>query len=241
MAAVFLNIVIGLTTTILSGGSVWLWQHGKNARILRRKAALFGLTPGRTCLIVMTSRYDNPMTSSNIDVQAFMEVAALANEIGCPVSIVSSADIHESNGDRTEFCIGGPDSNPRTRGHLASHLPGVTICPYNPADPDSIAIAVGLGNRRQLYRFDRGNQEYAVVAKFTPKEASRPVIVIGGQTAIMNRAAIHLLIRDYRQITKTLASIDRFCIIIRPEGTSTYGHHAASIERDATKIAFAGQ
>lgn len=241
MAAVTLNIVIGLVTTVISGGSVWLWQYGKNARILRRKAALFGLTPGGTCLIVITNRYDNPKTSSNIDVQAFMDVAALANEIGCPVAVVSAADMRESNGDRTEFCIGGPHSNPRTRGHLASHLPGITIYPYDPADPDSVAIAVGHGNRQQLYRFDRGNQEYAVVAKFTPKEASRPVIVICGQTANMNRAAIHLLRRDYRQITKALASTDRFCIIIRAEATSTYGHHAASIERDATEIAFAGQ
>jgi hypothetical protein len=233
--AALLNILIGLFTSIISGGSVWLWQRGKNSRILRRKASLFGLSPGSPCLIVMTSRYDNPRTSSHHDIQAFIDVAGLANEAGCPVWVAPSEEVHEGDANRTEICIGGPDSNPRTRGHLAAYLPGVTIRPYNPARRDSLALVVG----GQRFLRDPGKQEYVLVAKFVPRGANRPVMVVSGQTAITNRAAIHVLKRDYHQITKALASIDRFCIIIGVASTGTYGHQAAKLERDVTELAFA--
>jgi len=233
--AVLLNFVIGLATSIISGGSVWLWQHGKNVRILRRKSVFFGLKPGTTCLIVMTSRYDKPGTSSHDDVQALVEVGALAAEVGCPVSVWSPEELRESNGNRTEFCIGGPYSNSRARGHLSSYLPGVSFRPYGSSRRGSIAIAAG----RVRFLQDPGNKEYALVAKFTPDGSSAPVILICGQTAVTNRAAINFLKREYRELAKVIESIDRFCIVIRVAAINTYGYHAASLERDVSAAAFA--
>jgi hypothetical protein len=48
---------------------------------------------------------------SHDDVHAMIEVAALAHEAGCPISVLPADDLRENNGDRTEFCIGGPMSN----------------------------------------------------------------------------------------------------------------------------------
>jgi hypothetical protein len=236
VSAVVLNIAIGLATSVVSGACVWLWQRGRNARILRRKATLFGLRPGGTCLIVLTSRYDKPGTTSHDDVYAAFEVATLAYELACPISVRSCEDMRESNGNRTEFCIGGPDSNPRTRGHLASHLPGVTVRSYHPSRRDSIAIVVG----DHLFLRDPEDQEYALVAKFTPQTATRPVIIICGQTGITNRAAMHFLKCEYREVAKTVTSTDQFCIIIRVASPGTYGYQAASLERDVSAAAFAG-
>lgn len=236
MSAVLFNIVIGLATSILSGGSVWLWQRAKNARVLRHKSVFFGLKPGSTCLIALTSRFDNPRAASHQDVQALIEVANLANEIGCPVSVWPSEELHESNGNRTEFCIGGPGSSPRSRGHLATYLPGVGWRPYNPSRSDSIAIIAG--DRRFLC--DPGNREHALVAKFTPTSSVAPVILICGQTAIANRAAINYLKNKYREIENVISHAQRFCIIIRVEATDTYGYQAASLECDISDVAFSG-
>lgn len=236
MSAALFNIMIGLACSILSGGSVWLWQHARNARILRRKAVFFGLKPGSTCLIALTSRFNNSRAASHEDVQALVEVANLANEVGCPVSVWPSEELHESNGNRTEFCIGGPFSSPRTRGHLATHLPGIAYRPYNPSRRDSTAF---VASERKFLR-DPGNREYALVAKFTPPASAAPVILICGQAAITNRAAINYLKREYREVEKVIRSVERFCIIIRVTATDTYGHQAASLECDITDAAFSG-
>ena len=236
MAAI-LNIVIGLVTSVLSGGSVWLWDRGKNIRVVRRKAAFFGLKPGGTCLIVMNNKYNKVGSTHHHDVHAMIEVATLANDTGTRIAVESCNDFHGSNGDRTEFCIGGPTagSNPRTGGHLASHVPGVTICPYDPARSDSLAFEVG----GRQFLWDRGNEEYALVAKFTPPGSSRPVIVISGQTSITNRAAIHFLKSQYRTLSKVIESIDQFCIVVRVTSIGTYGYQAAELASDVSAAAFA--
>lgn len=235
MSDALLNIVVGLATSILSGGSVWIWQRGKHARILRRKAALFGLAPGEPCLIAATSSYRMPGTSSYHDIQAFIELATVATQLGCPVTVESSEGIGGIRPDHTEFCIGGPLSNQRTAAHLALHLPGAQVRPLAQGTQNSLAIVVG----DQQFLWDSGTREYALVAKFTPEQSRRPTIVICGQTSITNRAAVHVLSRDFRQIIKTVASTDRFCIVIRIDASSTHGHQAASLERDVTDLAFA--
>jgi hypothetical protein len=233
VSATLLNIVIGLITSILSGGSVWAWRRVKDARILRRKAAFFGLDPGTTCLIVMNNHWQKPGSTSHSDVHTMIEVATLAADTGCPVSVLPGDDLRESNGDRTEFCIGGPTSNPRTAGHLASHLPGVRYRPYS-AKRDSGAILVA----GQQFLFDHGRLEHALIAKFTPPHSSRPVIVIAGHRALDNQAVIHFLMREYRTLSKIVDSLDRFCLILRVNSSDTYGFQATELAADVTAAAF---
>jgi hypothetical protein len=234
VSAALLNILIGLITSVISGTAVWLWQHGKNAHALRRKVAFFGLKSGSECLIVMGSVPDRPRASSHDDIHALLGVGALAAEAGCPVSVHFPQELRESNGSRTEFCIGGPDSNSRTRAHLTSNLPGISFRPYNPSRRDSIAIVAG---RQHMVRNPR-NTEYAVAAKFTPQGSSAPVILICGQTAVTNRAAISFLASKYRSVEKMVTSTEKFCVIIRVTAVEAYGHEAAVLDRDVTAVAF---
>jgi hypothetical protein len=236
MSSALVNIVIGLVTSIIGGGSVWLWQRARNVRLLRRKERFFGLEPGKACLIVMNNKYNMVGSANHNDVQAVIELATLASSLNCPVTIESCNDVHGINGDRTEFCVGGPagGSNPRTGGHLAANLPGVTLCPFDPARRDSMAILAGA----ERFLWDAGNQEYALVAKFTPTGSSRPVIIICGQTAIANRAAVHYLKREYRKLSPVLRSLDRFCIIVRAAAIGTYGYQASELASDVSEAAF---
>ncbi|TYK51566.1 hypothetical protein FXF68_13225 [Actinomadura decatromicini] len=235
MAAVILNVLIGMVTSVISGGSIWLWQQGRNNRLLHRKAAFFGLGRGVECLIVMNDKYSKPGTTAQHDVHAMIDIATLAAELDSPISVTKGADFRGHNGDSTEFCIGGParGSNPRTGGHLAAHLPGVKLRPYS-SDEDSLAFMVG--ERRFLC--DRRNREHVLIAKFTPRGSTRPVIVLCGQTSVGNRAGIAFLKREYRTLAKTLASTSRFCIMVRVDSIATFGHEATSLAADVTTEAF---
>lgn len=125
MSAVLLNIAIGLVTSILSGGSVWIWQRARLNSVRKRSEEFFGLKSGVPCLIIMNNKWDRPGAVSHNDVYTMVEIIALAHSAKSPINIRSGDNFNESNGDRTEFCIGGIESNPRTAGHLAAQLPGL--------------------------------------------------------------------------------------------------------------------
>ncbi|WP_461031914.1 hypothetical protein [Streptomyces mayteni] len=231
----FANVAIGLVTSLLGGGFVWLWERAKRSRAVNRRAAFFGVRPEETCLVVLGGQHDVPGSPHYRDVRAVVELALLAGELGCQVS-VESGDFRGSNGDRTEFCVGGPlaDVNVRSTGHVAAYLPGVTFHPYDVGRRDSVAIEVG----GEKYLFDRGDQEYAMVAKFTPAGSSRPVFLVCGQTSMTNLAAIHFLRREYAAVARRLASTERFCVLIRVSGIATYEHHRAEFTKDVSAFAF---
>ncbi len=233
--SVVVNVLVGLATSFIGGACVWLWERGKRSRLLRRKADFFGVVPGETCLVVIGNKHNRRDVATHKDIRAIIEVATLASQLGSDVVTESSNDFRGSNDNRTEFCIGGPlgDANVRTGGHLATHLPGFTILPWGPG-PESVAFIVG-GER---YLWDKGNVEHALVAKFTPPQASRPVFLVCGQSSLANQAAIHYLKRDHRDVAASLSSTDRFCLIIKLAGIGTYGFQNATLERDVTDTAF---
>ncbi|MFC4506947.1 MULTISPECIES: hypothetical protein [Streptomyces] len=228
------NILIGLLTSLLGIGLGALWQRWHRTRELHRRADFFGARPGEPCVIVSGDKHGRPGTIHKRDLRAVVELAVLLSQLGCRVT-VESADLRGGNGDRTEFCVGGPigGSNPRTGGHLAAHLPGVTIHPFSD-HRDSVAITVG----DEHYYFDRGHQEYAVVAKFTPPESSRPVVLVCGQSSVANQAAVHFLRREYAAVARSVASLDRYCLLVKVSNIDVYAFHQAVLERDVSAYAF---
>ncbi|MFI0739967.1 hypothetical protein ACH4PU_18055 [Streptomyces sp. NPDC021100] len=229
------NIVIGLVTSFLGGAFVWLWERAKRTREVNRRARFFGVRPGQTCLVVLGNKYNAPKATAYPDTRAAVELALLAGELGCDVT-VEPGNYRGGNGDRTEFCVGGPEggANVRTGGHLAAHLPGVTLHPYNTAGADSIAIEVD----GEKHLFDRGNREHVLVAKFTPAESTSPVFLVCGQSSLANLAAIHYLRREFATVAESIPSVERFCILITVSDTHTYAHHRATLKRDVTTAAF---
>jgi hypothetical protein len=234
ISSVLANIAIGLVTSVIGGGAVWLWQRAGSVRALRRKERFFGIEPGGTCLIVMNNKYNMPGSTHHNDVHAMIEIATLASSIGSAVLIESCNDFQGVNGNRTEFCIGGPASNPRTAAHVAAHLPGITLRPFDRDLDESAAILVG----DEQFRFIRNDQEYTLIAKFTPPAASRPVILICGQSSIANRAAVNYLKREYLNLSRSLSSTGKFCVVVRAVSTDAYGHQAAELAGDFSATAF---
>ncbi|MFD5317071.1 hypothetical protein [Streptomyces sp. NPDC127098] len=236
MQSVVANIAIGLVTSLLGGGFVWLWERAKRARAVNRRADFFGVRPEETCLVVVGRKHDAPGSPHYRDVRAVVELTLLAGELGCRVS-VEPGTFRGSNGDRTEFCVGGPlgEVNARASGHLAAHLPGVVFHPYDGRRRNSVAIEVG----GEKYQYEPDAREYAVVAKFTPVESSRPVFLVCGQSSMANLAAIHFLRREFAAVARGLRSTERFCLLIRVSDSATYEHHRAELAKDVSVAAFA--
>ncbi|TXS54141.1 hypothetical protein EAO75_07025 [Streptomyces sp. uw30] len=235
MAGLTLNVAIGLLTSMLSAAFVWLWHHGRKARALHRMAGFFGMRPGETCIVVMNHKWDRPGVAAHHDVQAMVEAVVLARELGCEVSMRVSGEFRDSNGPCAEFCIGGPEngSNVRTAGHLEHNVPGVELRPFSDR-PDSMAFVVG----GETFPWERGQREYALVAKFRPPSATRPVFVVCGQSAVANHAAMLFLRRSHRELSARLASTERFCVLLRIEAIPTYGVQGAVLARDVSASAF---
>ncbi|MEU7471865.1 hypothetical protein AB0A94_25645 [Streptomyces sp. NPDC044984] len=229
------DLLLGLLASCLSGLAVWLWQRGRHTRDLRLRMRVVGARPGDTCLIVMNNKYGAPGTTHHHDVQAMIEAAVLSHSLRCEVEIVRSDDFRGGNEDKPEFCIGGPlGSNVRSAGHLAHSLPGVVFHPYTHPD-HPLAIEAG----GELYRWDRGNEGYALLAKFTAPGGDRPVVLVCGQSAVTNHAAAYFLRHSYRRIADTVSSTERFCLLLKVPSIRTYGFQGVTLERDLTDTVFA--
>jgi hypothetical protein len=228
-----IDIVTGLLTAVISGTCVWMWQRGSRVRRLRRKAAFFGLRARQECLVVINHHWQSPKTISREDVYALLDVGSLAEEIGCRLSVRSSNEhVGGVAGRRTEFCIGGPDSNARAGAHLASFLPGVRFRPFK-----EVRVHVELVVGEQRFVRDPDKIEYALVARFTPAGGTHPVFLICGQTAITNRAAIHYLKTNYRELAR-IVSLDSFCLVVKVTEPEVYGHEMVTLEADVSGAAF---
>ncbi|MFJ4092864.1 hypothetical protein ACIPYS_14880 [Kitasatospora sp. NPDC089913] len=226
MSDAVLNVMIGLITSVVSGVSVWAWRRVSTARVLHQRQALLGLRPGVPCVIVLNSHWQIPAVTEHSDVYAIIDLAMLAEESGCAFSLVA-ADAPELNGDRTELSIGGLGSNRRNVEYLARHLPGVTV------DRSGDFSAGG-----EHFPHEYGRTDHALVAKFTPPQSAQPVLMIMGQSAIANRAAVHLLKHDHKRLVREVESLDRFCLMLRVDAADTYGYQAVEVATDLSGSAF---
>jgi hypothetical protein len=227
------DIATGLVAAVISGLAVWLWQRGRGIRTRRGKATFFGLRPGRECLVVMNRHWQSPNAVARPDVYALLEVGSLADELGCPVSVRSSDELSDETGDRTEFCVGGPVSNERTAAHLAAFLPGVRFLPYG-----EVGHSLDFVSGDHRFSWEPDKCEYALFAKFRPPNARQPIVLICGQTAITNRAAIHFVKQHHATLRRSLTSIDTFAIIVRVTSPKVYGHTMVDLDTDITATAF---
>ena len=128
------NIALGLITSVVGGAAVWLWQHLAVRRSRRAKESFFGLARGLGCVIIFNNAAGRRGAMHHNDVQAMIEVATLAASTGSPVSVESCNDFQGLNGNRTEFCLGGPGGAP-TRAPARTWPLSCPACARRPRAP----------------------------------------------------------------------------------------------------------
>lgn len=172
---------------------------------------------------------------SHADVQTLVEVVQLVERIGAELEIAPFNQILEPAGYVTEFCLGGPDSNQRTKIHLSNFLQGVRINPYMPGDPNNIAILI----KDEIFRYEKNQSEFAVLARLFPEPKKHPIILVCGQTARSNRGAVYYLIQNYDEfLRKQYGDRKQFCLILKLQSPLIYGYRSAKLVKDLTDTAF---
>jgi hypothetical protein len=234
LSAVVSNIVIGLVTSLISGGSVWLWGRARVSGRQRERARFFEVSPGDTCRIVAPQAFGAPRTISKHDVFSIVELAKLIRDLRADLDVIGSGEGTYGVGDLTEFCIGGPTANVRMQSHLARFLPGVSIVSFAPDSPRSGAI-VAAG---QEFPREPNAREYVLVAKVRPPGGGRPLFLICGQTGITNRAAASYLRENYPRISSAHRAGQSWCVVLCVVAPSVYGHQMTELAADVSAAAF---
>ncbi|MND08699.1 hypothetical protein D3C83_314970 [compost metagenome] len=53
-----------------------------------------------------------------------------------------------------------------------------------------------------------------------------------------NQAAVHFLRREYARMAKSVASVDRYCLLVKVSHIDVYSFHRVGLERDVSAEAF---
>ncbi|MEM8806555.1 MAG: hypothetical protein AAGF01_11060 [Cyanobacteria bacterium P01_G01_bin.38] len=229
------NFVVGIFTTVVTAIVVWVWDKIRRSQQLNRRASFFGLAREGSCLAVMNHNPRSPNTMSHRDVEILVDVVSLMNQIGGDLVIAPSDRILEPAGDMTEFCIGGPGSNQRAKVHLENFLQGIWINDYAPESPESLAIAT----QKDTFRYEKNQNEYAVLARFYPYAEAHPIFLFCGQTSRANQGAAHYLVRHYEKYLRAkFGNRKPFCLVLKLQSPTTYGYKAVKLVKDVTDVAF---
>lgn len=232
------NFIVGIFTTVVTAIVVWGWGKIRRSQRLNRRAAFFGLVQEDSCLAVMNHNPRSPNTMSHRDVEILVDIVSLMNQIGARLVIAPSDRILEPAGDMAEFCIGGPGSNQRVKVHMENFLQGVWINDYAPESLESLAIST----QKDTFRYEKDRHEYAILARFYPYADAHPTFLFCGQTSRANQGAAYYLIRHYEKSLRAKFSTRKpFCLVLRLQSPSTYGHKAVRLVKDVTDVAFIPQ
>ena len=227
------DLLVNLLASVVAGAAVWLGQRLVRYRRLARKRAFFGLDKGADCLLAVSRHAASPhqLSVHRRDVEALVELATIARDCGGRADLAAEDDISQGIGRMTEFCVGGPQGNPRTAAHLRSILRGIRI---DAAEGRELPFSVGTAT----FRREPGRAEYVVLARVWGPAGGCPVFVLGGQTARTNLAAARFLAARYRQLHRRYGASKPFCLVLRIVEPDVYGVDFTEIAADATDEAF---
>ena len=224
------QLALGVGSSVITGTAVWLAQRARTTGRLRGRRAFLGLT-GRhagACRLVVGLNPKVRDSVARLDVVAMLEVAAMVRALGSEPAVLSPAEAVDAP-DAVEFCIGGPDANPRLAAHLRQLLPGLTFVPFRPDNQDAAAIVAG----DQRFRRERGRTEYVVVARAT-RPGRPPVFLIAGQVPGTNRAGAAYLAANVAALRRRFGDDRPFCLVLRVVEAHAYGHRDVSEAADVT-------
>jgi hypothetical protein len=225
------DLLVNLLASVVAGTAVWLGQRVTRYRRLARKRAFFGLAPGADCVLVVSRHASSPhrLSVHRRDVAAVVELATIAKDCGARPELVTEEDIPQGIGRVTEFCVGGPDMNPRTAAHLRAILPGVRV-----TTGAKLSITIGT----QTFAREPDRVEYVALARVWGPSGGRPVFVVDGQTARTNLAAARFLAARFRDLYRRYGAAKPFCLVLRVVEPGVYGPDFVEIVADLSDDAF---
>lgn len=220
------DIAINLAASVIAGAAVWISQFLLRYRRLVRQRAFFGVQPHAEVLLSVSRHFSSPQPHSvhRWDVATLVELATVVKQCGGRPTLVTANEIRQEAGRVTEYCVGGPTTNPRAAAFLRSALPDVHF--LDPQGTDDHGIQVGA----HIYRMVHQHEEYVLLARILHPATARPVFLLTGQTALSNLAAARYLTAHQR----TLRGRRDFCLLLRVHESPVFGADHAELVADCT-------
>lgn len=227
------ELIVAIVLSIITGISIKLLDKTKRYGLFRRKSKFFGVNKKQTILIVMNHHPRRRHTMAHQDILTIVDVSKLVHDLGGIEKVTAYDEEPGPPGKTTEFCIGGPDSNDRTKAHISEFLSKIKNIPYS-NEKDGLTIIVG----NNKYRYEKEKKAYVILAKFFSKLNSNPTFLISGQTSLSNRAALYYLIKNYKELHKKYSSSRQFCLILKISNFREYGYETVKLVDDVTNLTF---
>jgi hypothetical protein len=229
------DLAINLVASALAAVVAWLAQRAVAYRRLARMRGFFGLREAAPSNLVVGRHWSSPRMSSvhRNDVAAIVELGAIVKECGARADVVSGVEAPKELGKVTEFCVGGPDSNPRTGAHLDSLPPGVRVTTYAEA---GYAVPILVGE----HRFEQIHRRWAHVLLARAMPTAHPVFLVVGQTSLANLAGARYLAAHHRELRRRYGDSSPFCLALKVREPEAYGPDLVELVADVTEAAFDG-
>ncbi|MBW1596053.1 hypothetical protein [Streptomyces sp. JJ38] len=227
------DLVLGLAATGIGAALGWFFRTFLWRRTLRRRQRFLGLPDNAECALVVNRDAGKAGAVARADALALLELSSLIKDCRAGVQVLPADDARQGFGERAEFCIGGPVSNPRMEAHLSVLLPGVHVNTVEFGEPDHGVITVG-GER---YGWEKGRTAHVLLARLTAESGQRPVFLFCGQTAVANQAAARYLVRHHLRLARKHGADGTFCLLLKVVNDAAYGPDVVELVGDVTRAA----
>lgn len=221
------NIIINIFSSILVGIGVWFWVTYKTNYSNWRKRKFFRIKKGQEVYITMNQNPLNPNTMSHKDIHTLIDISKIAHELEGKILFKQVNEARVAPGDQVEFCIGGTESNERTKIFLSKYLPKITMPSYDSSK--SVEIKVN----KLEFSYEKGIRAFAILAKIFPEGKKYPIFLICGQISISNRATAYYLLKNYSELLKKYSNRP-FCQIVGIEDYKLFGYQSVKLVKDIT-------
>lgn len=219
------EIALGIVTSVITGLAVWFWSKFRFNRKDRLKAKFFGMKKGEAVFCTINQHPAGPKLMSHGDILTLFDVTKVAHELSAEIIIKPTDEARLTPGDQVEFCIGGIDSNPRTKVFLDKYFNGLKMKSYK----DSESLKIYTNN--ESFSYIKAKKAFSILAKFYPENKKNPVFLICGQTNISNRAAGYYLNSNFEDLYAKYKE-QPFCLIIGVEDFHLFGYKSAKLIGD---------
>ena len=228
------DVVINLLASAIAAAAGWTAQYLVRQRRVQRKRAFLGVRPGAEVLLFVARHAGSPKPESvhRTDVATLVELATMIRESGGVPTLVTSDEGRREAGRVAEYCVGGPDTNPRTAAHLRSALPGIRFGEFEPDKP----LVMWVGDT--AYQRQPGTEQYALLARVRSTPDAAPAWVIAGQSAMDNLGAVRYLAAHHRALRKTYGKATNFCLLLVLREPSVFGSDHVHLVGDVSAPAF---
>jgi hypothetical protein len=217
--AIAADLVIAIVSGLLSALIYAVGGRFIRLRRIRQAAEWFGSMPGDNWVVLLPRFTGDDRAVYYRLLEAVREITVLAESVRC--SVHPELNDHMSElGDVTEFSVGGGGlEGTRPRVHLKTWVPSFRFRYDGEIGPDT-DFDIVLGD--DVYPYTRGVSEYALLARFRPSPASRPVFLVSGQGARSDIGAVTFLRKNHAKLRDRFGE-GHFGLLLHIKESEKYG------------------